>query len=158
MGNDFRLANETWNTFYRAAVTIARGFADADIWEGLLTSEYAVLHALSAEPGGMRMSQLKQDALLTQPGMSRLIARLEAGGLVQRREDRDDARARRICLTPRGADLQQRVGASVARAIADAMQPALTTEQLHELRALSTTLLRHSELSRTRVAGEDEER
>jgi DNA-binding MarR family transcriptional regulator len=141
MSNDFRLANEAWNTYYRAQATIAREFAEADIWGELLTSEYAVLYALSTEPDGLRMSQLNEDALLTQPGMSRLIARLEARGLVCREEDHDDARARRICLTPAGVDIQRRVGGKLARAIADAIGRALSTDQMIALRAISQDLL-----------------
>jgi len=141
MISDFRLANEAWNTYYRAQATIAREFTEADIWNGLLTSEYAVLYALSTEPDGLRMSQLKNDALLTQPGMSRLIARLEARGLVCRQEDEGDARARRICITPAGADIQHHVGGQLARAIADAMQRALSTDQMIALRSISQALL-----------------
>ena len=59
--------------------------------------EYGVLYALSsADPRGMRITELGEDVLLTQPGMSRLVARLEARGLVQRVDDLDDARA---CLS-----------------------------------------------------------
>jgi DNA-binding MarR family transcriptional regulator len=139
--SDFRLANEAWEAYYRAQAAIAREFSDADIWGGLLTREYAVLHALSTEPDGLRITELGDDVLLTQPGMSRLIARLEGRGLVERGGDLDDARARRIRLTPEGADLQHRVGASVARHIAEAMSRALNSEQLETLRDLSLALL-----------------
>ena len=50
--------------------------------------------------------------LLTQPGMSRLVARLEARGLVQRVDDPDDARACRIRLTPAGVDTNDASGGS----------------------------------------------
>jgi len=139
--SDLRLANEAWEAYYRAQATIAREFSDADIWGGLLTKEYAVLHALSSEPDGLRITELGDDVLLTQPGMSRLIARLESRGLVERGGDADDARARRIRLSPDGAQLQRRVGASVARRIAEAMTRALSTEQLEALRDISLTLL-----------------
>ena len=141
MASDFRLANEAWEAYYRAQATIAHEFTAADIWGGLLTREYAVLYALSSEPEGLRISELGDDVLLTQPGMSRLIARLEARGLVERRDDADDARARRICLTRAGTEIQRRVGASLARQIAQAMTRALDTEQLRTLRDLSLALL-----------------
>ena len=101
MTSDFRLANEAWEAYYRTQATLGREFADADIWDGLLTREYAVLYALSSEPDGLRITELGDDVLLTQPGMSRLIARLEAKGLVERTADADDGRARRIRLTRR---------------------------------------------------------
>jgi len=139
--SEFRLANEAWEAYYRAQATIALEFTEADIWDGLLTKEYAVLHALSIESNGLRITQLGEDVLLTQPGMSRLIARLEARGLVERSEDTEDARARRIRLTPAGAQAQRRVGANLARHIAQAMTRALSTEQLETLRDLSHALL-----------------
>jgi DNA-binding MarR family transcriptional regulator len=141
MPSDFRLANEAWEAYYRAQATIAQEFANADIWDGLLTKEYAVLHALSTEPDGLRITELGDDVLLTQPGMSRLIARLEARGLVERSDDAEDARACRIRLTGAGAETQRRVGMAVARHIEQAMTRALDTQQMKALRDLSLALL-----------------
>jgi DNA-binding MarR family transcriptional regulator len=141
MTSDFRLANEAWEAYYRTQATLAREFTDAEIWDGLLTREYAVLYALSSEPDGLRITELGDDVLLTQPGMSRLIARLETKGLVERTADADDGRARRIRLTEAGAAAQRRVGANLARTIATAMTRALDAQQLTELRDLSIALL-----------------
>jgi DNA-binding MarR family transcriptional regulator len=79
--------------------------------------------------------------LLTQPGMSRLIARLESRGLVERSGDTEDARARRIRLTEAGAETQRHVGTAVARRIEHAMTRALDARQLETLRDLSLALL-----------------
>ena len=147
--DDFRLANEAWNLYYRAQATLAREFADNDIWEGLLGSEYAVLYALSVAPHGLRVTELHDDVLITQPGMSRLISRLVDRGLVQRREDGDDARARRICLTPEGLALQRRVGAAHARHIALALGRALDPAQLAALRDASRVLLESAQQNST---------
>lgn len=138
---DERLANEAWEAYYRAQATIARELIDADFWEGLLTREYAVLFALSTEVEGLRITELGDDVLITQPGMSRLIARLEARGLVERVEDAADGRARRIRLTREGSALQRRVGAGVARRVAVALGRSLDDAQLTALRDLSLTLL-----------------
>ncbi|WP_022885681.1 MarR family winged helix-turn-helix transcriptional regulator [Glaciibacter superstes] len=140
MAGDIRLANQAWEAYYRAQATIALELTNADIWDGLLTREYAVLHALSREPHGLRITELGQDVLLTQPGMSRLIIRLETRGLVERSDDAADARARRIRLTPEGVSAQRRVGANVARHVAEAMTRALDSEQMTTLRDLSNTL------------------
>ncbi|WP_208008494.1 MarR family winged helix-turn-helix transcriptional regulator [Agromyces protaetiae] len=138
---DVRLANDAWEAYYRTQATIGREFADADIWEGLAQTEYAVLYALSSQPEGLRITELGEDVLLTQPGMSRLIARLEAQGLVERRADDADKRARRIRLTAAGSAIQRRVGAGLARTIAVVMSRSLSPAQLRELRALSLELL-----------------
>lgn len=138
---DFRLANEAWEAYYRTQATLARELSDADIWGGLLTKEYAVLYALSSEPDGLRITQLGEDVLLTQPGMSRLIARLEERGLVARRGDSRDARVCRIVLTREGLGIQRSVGSNLARRIAETMSRALDREQLQTLRDLSLALL-----------------
>lgn len=139
--SEFRLANEAWEAYYRTQATIAREISESDIWEDLLTREYAVLYALSTESNGLRITELGDDVLITQAGMSRLIARLEARGLVERSDDADDARARRIRLTPRGVQVQRRVGANLARKIAETMTRALNAEQLKTLRDVSLALL-----------------
>jgi DNA-binding MarR family transcriptional regulator len=141
MATDLRLANEAWEAYYRAQATLAREFADADIWEGLLTREYAVLYALTSEPAGVRITQLGQDVLLTQPGMSRLIVRMVDRGLVERVEDTADKRARRIRLTRDGAAVQRRVGTNIARLVARAMTRTLDAAELTTLRDLSLALL-----------------
>lgn len=138
---DFRLANEAWEAYYRTQAAIGRELSEADIWEDLLTSEYAVLHALSSEPNGLRITQLGDDVLLTQAGMSRLIDRLVARGLVERAKDARDARARRIRLTPAGIEAHRRVGRNFARQIAETMTRALDSRQLEALRDASLALL-----------------
>lgn len=141
MTRQLRLANEAWEAYYRTQATLAQEFADADIWEGLQTREYAVLHALIAEPDGLRITELGEDVLITQPGMSRLIIRMEERKLVERAADAADGRARRIRLTPQGTEMQRRVGANIARRVGEAMTRALDERQLTVLRDLSLTLL-----------------
>ncbi|SEO05203.1 DNA-binding transcriptional regulator, MarR family [Actinacidiphila rubida] len=139
---NIRLANEAWEALSRAQALLAHELTEADIWGDLLPLEYGVLHALSNAPHGLRISELRDDALLiTQPGMSRLVIRLEARGLVERGDDPDDARASRIRLTPDGLAAQQRVGAAVARHVAETMNRALDPGDLAVLRDLSSGLL-----------------
>ena len=141
VAGDIRLANEAWEALFRAQATLAREFTDADTWAEVLPKEYGVLYALSTAPDGLRISALSDDVLLTQPGMSRLVARLEQRGLVERGDDPDDARACRIRLTPAGVETQHRVGAAHARSVATAMTRALDPEQLVVLRDLSLALI-----------------
>jgi DNA-binding MarR family transcriptional regulator len=148
MAGTTRLANEAWEALFRAQATIAREFTEADTWGDLLPREYGVLYALSTAQNGMRITELGEDALLTQPGMSRLVARMEARGLVAREDDPDDARACRIHLTPEGVETQRRAGALHAQHVARAMTRALGPEQLETLRELSLTLLAAAEQER----------
>ena len=79
------------------------------------------------------LTELGADVLLTQPGMSRLVARLEARGLVQRVPDPDDARASRIRLTAAGVATQRRIGLTHARHVAEAMTRNLDRPELEQL-------------------------
>jgi DNA-binding MarR family transcriptional regulator len=128
-----RLANEAWEALFRAQSTIVQELAARDAWEDLVPREYGVLYALSSAPGGLRITELGEDVLLTQPGMSRLVARLESRGLVQRVDDPDDARACRIRLTRAGAAAQRRIGRAHARHVAEAMTRHLDRGELEQL-------------------------
>jgi DNA-binding MarR family transcriptional regulator len=99
-----------------------------------------VLYALSNAPHGLRITELRSDVLLTQPGISRLIARLEAAGLVERVDDPDDGRACRIRLTDAGARAQRDVGRRHGRHVAQTMARGLSDEQLLHLRDLCRSL------------------
>ena len=72
-----RIANEAWEALFCAQATVMRELTDADVWGDITPSEYGVLYALStAGTGGLRITDLGSDALLTQGGLSRLVARL----------------------------------------------------------------------------------
>jgi DNA-binding MarR family transcriptional regulator len=135
-----RIANEAWEALFRAQATIAQELSAADVWDELSSREYGVLYALSAAPNGVRITELSSDVLLTQPGISRLVVRLEAAGLVERIDDPDDGRACRIRLTEAGAQAQRDIGLRHGRHVAQAMARALRHEQLLQLRDLCRSL------------------
>lgn len=139
-----RLANEAWEALFRAQATLAREFELAGEWGDFPPREYGVLYALADVPDGLRITDLIDDALLTQAGVSRLVARLEKRGLVERRVDPDDGRATRIALTADGRETQRRLGRAHARHVARAMTRALDPEQLRTLRALASALVEAS--------------
>jgi DNA-binding MarR family transcriptional regulator len=141
MASSTRIANEAWEALFRAQATIAQELSASEVWGELLPREYGVLYALSTAPDGLRITELGNDVLLTQPGMSRLTARLEARGLVERADDPDDARACRIRLTPAGIDAQRQVGAAHGRHIATSMTRTLSRDQLAALRDLCRALI-----------------
>jgi DNA-binding MarR family transcriptional regulator len=136
MRSNARIANDAWEALFRAQATIAGELTTGTDWRDLLPREYGVLYALSAAPNGLRITELGADVLLTQPGMSRLVARLEARGLVRRDDDPDDARACRVRLTQAGAELQRTVGLSHGRLVAQAMTRHLNRNELLQLAEL----------------------
>lgn len=139
--SDIRLANETWEALFRAQRTIGRELKDSDIWDGLLENEYDVLYALSAVPDGVPVGRLTTDALITRAGLSRLIARMEDIGLVERSGDPSDGRVCWVRLTPDGVAKQRRIGRAHAREVSRAMGSRLDRAQLIALRDASRALL-----------------
>ena len=140
MAGRTRIANEAWEALFRAQATIAGELTAADVWHEVSPREYGVLYALSTAPHGVRISELRNDVLLSQPGISRLIARLDAAGLVERVDDPEDGRACRIRLTEAGAHAQREVGRRHGRHVAETMTRGLTSEQLVQLRDLCRSL------------------
>jgi DNA-binding MarR family transcriptional regulator len=136
-----KLANKAWEALFRAQSTIIQELTARDAWEDLVPREYGVLYALSSAPEGLRITELGEDVLLTQPGMSRLVARLETRGLVQRVDDPDDARACRIQLTPAGVATQRRIGRTHAQHVAEAMTRNLERGELEQLLDLCRRLI-----------------
>jgi DNA-binding MarR family transcriptional regulator len=139
--SNMRIANDAWEALFRAQATIGRELAEGDVWGELVPREYGVLYALSATPDGLRITELLEDVLLTQPGMSRLIARLEARGLVERADDPADRRACRVRLTEAGARAQREVGRAHGRNVAEAMTRGLSGQELVQLRDLCRALI-----------------
>jgi DNA-binding MarR family transcriptional regulator len=142
MASRTKLANEAWEALFRAQRTIYGEFErSAEVWGPLAPREYGVLYALSTAPGPLRISELCEDVLLSQPGMSRLIARLEDKGLIERVEDPSDARASRVRMTAEGVETQRRVGAAHGRHIGTMMTRELDRDELTELRDLCRKLI-----------------
>jgi DNA-binding MarR family transcriptional regulator len=149
MASRTRIANEAWEALFRAQATVSRELGAADLWDELSPHEYGVLYALSAAPQGLRITDLGSDVLLTQPGISRLIARLETRGLVERVDDPDDGRACRIRLSDAGVRAQRHVGLRHGRHVAQTMTHGLSHEQLLHLRDLCRALTATTESTRT---------
>ncbi|MGU3432548.1 MarR family winged helix-turn-helix transcriptional regulator [Actinomycetes bacterium M1A6_2h] len=139
-----RLANDAWEALFRAQSRISRDLSDSEVWEDLQPTEYGVLYALSTSPEGKRITELADDVLLSQPGLSRLIARLETRGLISRVVDTADGRASRVHLTDEGKAVQRRVGIVHAREVMRSMTASLSRDQLLTLRDLCAELNRNT--------------
>src|SRR6266576_6987089 len=88
----------------RAALAVPRAL-DADLLsgQGMSLSEYSALMHLSEAPGrSLRMSDLASACALSLSGMSRIVSRLEAQGLVARERAACDGRGLNAVLTGAG--------------------------------------------------------
>lgn len=136
-----RLALEAWETFHRAHATVFRDMLASEVWGEISANDYGVLYALSQASDGLRMTELQEDALLSQAGISRLVGRLERRGLITRTDDPKDGRACRLSLTEQGSEVQRRVGAAHARHITRIMTAALQDSELETLRRISAAII-----------------
>ncbi|TGQ69607.1 MAG: MarR family transcriptional regulator [Mesorhizobium sp.] len=98
---------------------------------------YDVLHEL-AEAGeeGLRPFQLIERTLFAQYNMSRLLARLQADGLVEKLKVADDGRGQTIRISAKGREMRRRMWAVYGRSIAELVGTKLTAEELEALASL----------------------
>lgn len=144
--------------FARATVAVPRAF-EADLLreQRMSLSEYFTLMHLSEAPGRrLRMSDLAAAAALSLSGMTRIVDRLAAAGLVRRERSADDGRGWHAVLTDSGL-----------RRLKDAWPTHLASARRHlfdhlteiDLAAVATALNRAAAHSRTTtgyaVCGED---
>ena len=93
-----------WRGLLRVHAQVTREL-DAELVSahGLPLSSYEVLLFLNLAPGGrLRMAQLADSVLLSRSGLTRLVDRLEQGGLVRRESCPSDLRGFHAVLTDRG--------------------------------------------------------
>lgn len=91
-----------WYGFLRTHADVVRAL-DRDLQErcGISFGDYDVLVTLANGPeDGMRMGQLAEAVVLSPSGVTRVVARLEGAGLVERRAE--NQRIVRAALTVRG--------------------------------------------------------
>ncbi|WP_329244449.1 MarR family transcriptional regulator [Streptomyces sp. NBC_01478] len=76
---------------------------------GLCGSDFEVLDVLSGESCAFRVQEISERVHLSQSALSRLIARLEKDGLVERGMCAEDRRGVRVTLTDKGRTLHGEV-------------------------------------------------
>jgi DNA-binding MarR family transcriptional regulator len=96
-----------WRGMLRVHAELTRALdADLTAEHGLPLSSYEVLLFLAGSPDGrMRMSELADSVLLSRSGLTRLVDRLERGGLLERVQCSEDARGYFAQITPAGREL-----------------------------------------------------
>lgn len=127
-----------WVVMSRAHAAIA-AHAGADVARhGLTLAEFGILEALYHR-GPMLLGEVQRRILVSSGGITFLVDRLTAKGLVERRTCQSDRRARYAALTPQGEALVTEIfpthAAAVTRAMA-ALDPDLQHETADALRTL----------------------
>jgi DNA-binding MarR family transcriptional regulator len=106
--HDPRLA--AWRTFLRAHARVVRDLErELQAEQGMALTDYDVLVQLSAaDERRLRMSELADRLLLSRSGVTRLVDRLVADGLVERVECESDRRGQWASLTDAGRERLRR--------------------------------------------------
>lgn len=127
-----------WVVLSRAAAAVA-AHSQADIARhGLTPAEFGVLEAL-LHKGPLLLGEVQRKILVTSGGVTYLVDRLVAKGLVERRRCEEDRRAWYAALTPEGEalirDIFPRHAVVIHRALAG-LDEAEKEQAIHLLRTL----------------------
>jgi DNA-binding MarR family transcriptional regulator len=123
---------DVWRTFLQAHARLFRRLDDELRQEhGLSLPEYeALMHVGRAPDRRVRMSQLAQQVLLSKSGVTRLVDRLVADGLIERSACSSDARGAEAVLTPAGLERLRAAAGTHLRGIDRYFVSALTADEL----------------------------
>lgn len=122
--------------------------------DGLSKADYDVLVPLSEAPGGsLRPYEVAQVLAWEQSRLSHHLARMQARGLVQRRECTTDRRGAHVVLTDAGRAAIERAAPGHAEAVRALVFDGLTAEQVRALTEISELVL--GRLSRSRAAADE---
>ena len=104
LGGLSEVEGRAWSAFLRGhARVVGRMNEDLEAGKGMPLTHYDVLRQLALAPGrSLRMSELAARVVLSRPGLTGVVKRLEAQGLVERRRCADDGRGLDAVLTPEG--------------------------------------------------------
>jgi DNA-binding MarR family transcriptional regulator len=137
---DIRLANEAWEAVMTAHAALMGTFASEGMWSDVNMREYDVLYTLAKGDGPMRICEIQDGVLLSQPALSRMIERLVGRGLLHREADAEDGRAVRVSLTEDGVRVQREVGRAHAKSVGRQLGSSLTADEMRELQRLCCKL------------------
>jgi DNA-binding MarR family transcriptional regulator len=135
------LAVTAWESLFRAQVSVMRCLAATFPSREISLNEYDVLFNLSRQPERrIRLRDLNQHVLLTQPSVSRLVDRLVSRGYVAKESDPADGRGAVVPLTDAGYELFRRVAVAHMGSIAERVGGALSDDELTQLISLCDRL------------------
>jgi MarR family transcriptional regulator, 2-MHQ and catechol-resistance regulon repressor len=147
-GLAFGVQLKLWVVLSRAYGAVSRE-AELDIARhGLTSMEFGILEVLHHK-GPLLLGEIQRKVLVTSGGITYLVDRLEAKGLVKRQQCPNDRRARYAVLTPAGAALIRRIFPAHAKAIARALSGLGNAEQVQ-----ATKLLRRLGVAAAELADE----
>jgi DNA-binding MarR family transcriptional regulator len=132
-----------WRTFLEAHARVTDALAaELEDETGLPLSWYDVLVQLTEAPDQkLRMQELARAVLLSKSGLTRLVDRMVAEGLVAREPCLDDRRGTFVCLLPAGTARLDGASPVHMRGISQHFTSHLTEADARQLRDLLARVL-----------------
>ena len=93
----------------RTTDMLSRGLIQVLKTEGLSATQYNVLRILRGAPGGLACGEIARRMITRDPDVTRLLDRLEKGGLISRCRETKDRRTVVARITPEGLKLLTRL-------------------------------------------------
>ena len=123
-----------WRVFLETALALI-DILDAEMQaqRGITLAWYDVLIHLEDAPDGLGMTEIASRMLFSKSGLTRVIDRMEAAGLVRRERPPEDRRVVKVLLTPAGLDALDAARAVHRRGIQEHFVSHLDPAQLQEL-------------------------
>jgi DNA-binding MarR family transcriptional regulator len=120
---------------------------NADLFEAvgaleLSLSQIKLLHHLEDQPRELSLKEAAEVVHVSMPAASRMVDDLVRRGFAQRREDEDDRRMKRVCLTDGGRTAIRRLNAARLSGLEQFADNLTTTERRSLAQALQQLLER----------------
>jgi DNA-binding MarR family transcriptional regulator len=139
-------AQELWSALVAVYQPVLRDVVTTLEQEaGIDSGTYSVLAYLDRTEAPMRLRDLSEllRVRYSQPGLSRLVQRMERDGIVERRIDPDDRRATRVAMTRSGRTRFRRAhevyGAALDEHLGRAVPPAQAADLTRALQAVAAS-------------------
>ncbi len=140
--NDRELA--AWTGLIRLSSRMV-GLVDVEMRRdhGITGKDYELLHHLSGSTEGLRINALAERIDDTSSCITHRVNRLQQAGIVEKRPDPSDQRARLIVLQPHGRQLLEQIAPDHVERVRTWIIDALDPDELDELTRLTTKLVAH---------------
>lgn len=125
-----------------------RALSEADV----TLTQVKLMHVLDAPDADRTLKDLAEEMSFSLAGASRSIDALHQRGLVERREDENDRRMKRVRITPEGRELLRRLNEMRVALLAQFVETMTDPERRTLLAALSP-LVGREEIAAYRPAG-----
>lgn len=137
-----------------ALVVFLHKNCNSDLFEAigaleLTLTQIKLLHYLEAQPRELTLKQAAELVHVSLPAASRLVDDLVRRGFAQRREDEEDRRMKRVCLTDEGRMVSRRLNAARLSGLSQFTE-TLTSEERRSLAQALNQLLRRDEVAACR--------